>query len=98
MNTHDHARELFYNATLLLIGARDIRERVIGSAMAFSHVRESEVPPDLLNTLKELRADVARVPGPDGSITATVNSLNDDEAEALGHRIFDFYIALRGGI
>ena len=98
MERYDHARELFYNATSSLIGARGMRERVISAAMAFNHIRESEVPPALLSTLRGLHADVARLQRPEGSITATVNSLEDEAAEALGRRIFDFYIALRGGI
>lgn len=94
MEDYSYAWEKYYNALRFLVGPGDQRERV-EHAFVHSLIRllDQDVPPQFLVEHKALVDDASSVSaqGDEGSIAATLSSLDDSAVDKLAERIVDLY-------
>jgi N-glycosylase/DNA lyase len=89
LSTTDHVRERFYRAAKALATMKESRHKRVAMAAtilsAFGEHDTGRLPEDLQATFERLRQ-------------IDVNKLTSTTAKRLAEEIFDFYVALRGGI
>lgn len=82
--------EKFHIAMLSLTGSQPIRQRIIGAvSSSLIHLKDNDLPNDLVVEFRTFIANItsAKAIGDEGTIAATVNSLTDDQLEAVAEQI-----------
>src|SRR5262245_60126455 len=87
----DYAWEKFHQATLCLVGTGSIQSRLGLAAMYLIRLNEDNFPEDLRARFRTLVDSLTATDGPEGAISATTSSLDDDAANRLAGEIVYFY-------
>jgi hypothetical protein len=91
---YGYAAQKFYEAMLALAGTGTIQRRIEYAALAFTSLRDDDVPLELLPRYRALYARVTSAParGDEGTIAATARAMSDDEAAKIAEEIVGAFL------
>jgi len=97
----EYVREKFWQAIRVLVSGGSIQHRLEHAAIALHVLQPEDIPArqrdEFVEVWDTLTKHDPEIQG-EGSIRASIRKLSEDEASDIGRKIFDMYIAIRGGI
>ena len=97
MNTNRANEKLLRAVDALVTGVGTIQQRLAEGGFYYCLLVPEDLPEDMREEYSELREDLTRIHGPDGSLKATVPSLSDEESHRCASRIVRMYGEIRYG-
>ena len=92
-----YAREKLGDAVEELVGAPYINQRLLTAYMRLGPLQPGQLPDDLQEEFSRVKQALSFVPvGKVGerTLTSTLDSMSDEEAEALARTIFELFLRL----
>jgi hypothetical protein len=97
MATLDYVWEKLYQATHgLAVGQGNIKERLFNAFLSLNVLHDDDFPAELQESFGALVEQITRVEprGGEGTIQATINTIDDDEAAQMAETIVSLYNAI----
>ncbi len=100
MNTDGYVREKLSSGVSCLVGAGDIRSRLLSAFISMTTISSAQFSDELLGARFDdlySRVTTKQAQGDEGKIHATLSGMTDDEASEIAHELFEIFSeALRG--
>ena len=89
--THTTWERLFMAVENMASGNESIQKRLCGAVLHLCPLHVKDFPEKLQPDFKAILDETTKVDGPNGSIEASTNAMNDEQASEVAKKIFHLY-------